>query len=218
MTKLTTTTAIFFILTTGISVYAQENWVAFEGLDEAPPNLTVVESDENHTVVEITTPGVLVENITEGENTYQTLTIPGYEGNLCGEEGRPELPAITEFIAVPGTKNVTLNVIETQTIILEDYCIYPLQPLCKMCETPPPFTIEGEFYENYDGFYPTEQVDLADPGIWRDIRVVGFSFKPVRFNPASGELEATQYVKFELVYEGESTVNVKEDPDYPIDI
>ena len=198
--------------------YAEVTWVTFPGgVGEEPPAFNVLESDANHTVVEVNTPGMWVEYVTVETVNFQRLIIPEYEYIYVGAEGRPEIPAVAEFVAVPGDKNVTFNIIETQQTIMDDYWIYPLQPDFEPAEGTPDFTIDEDFYANYEGFYTEERLTIEEPAIWRDLRVVSFSFRPVRFNPATQEIEITYYMKFELVYEGESDVNVKEDPDYPIE-
>jgi len=59
---------------------ADTTWVTFlPGYPEGtPPVVNVVTSDENHTVVEIITPGMWVEEIEEGGEITVTVTKHGY--------------------------------------------------------------------------------------------------------------------------------------------
>jgi len=213
--KVITFSGIVFIAVNALGT----EWVNFPGgvVEGAPPTLNVVTSDGEHTVIEIFTPGMWVEEVNVEDEIFHKLTLPEYANISALEAGRPETPAIAKFVGVPGNKQVTFNILEMQTTILTDYWVYPLQPDFTREEGRPPFTIDREFYEGWGAFYPENLLDVNNPGIWRDLRVVCFNFTPVRFKPTTSELEVTYYCKFELAYGGEDDENVKEDPNYPIE-
>jgi hypothetical protein len=165
--------------------------------------------------VEITTPGMWEEEVEVDDMTFQKIEIPEY--GFTYEIGLPEIPGVRELVPVPGMKDISLNVLKTNTTELEVYNIYPFQtPLVDGDNGNGNFDYYEEFYQT-DALYPEFLTELGGASIWRDLRVLNPSVYPVRFNPAQHKLEVAYYIKFELVYSGVSTDNVKTDPDYPIE-
>ncbi len=197
--------------------HAEPTWTVFTGNfpEGTPPIVNVISSDEDSTVVEITTPGMWEEEVEIDGMTFQKIEIPEY--GFTYEIGLPQIPGVRELVAVPGMKDIFLNVVETKTIEREEYNVYPVQtPLVDGDNGNGEFDYDEEFYQT-DALYPENLTDLGGASIWRDVRVVNPSLYPVRFNPAQQKLEVAYYIKFELVYSGESNDNVKIDPDYPIE-
>ncbi len=190
-------------------------WVAFPpgGEEGAPPTVNVLSSDADHTVVEVTIPGMWVEDIEIEADVYQYIEIPGYVNTE--NVGLPALPFISEMIAIPGTKDVGLNILDTDSYTLEGYHIFPTQkPLAGDEEWE--FVIDDGFYSSA-GFFPEETLAYAGAALWRDLRVTAPGFLLVRYYPALDEIEVTYYFKYELVYEDVSYDNTQEDPTYAIE-
>jgi hypothetical protein len=197
--------------------YGEQTWTVFTGNfpEGTAPIVNVISSDEDSTVIEITTPGMWEEEVVVDEMTFQKIEIPEY--GFTYEIGLPQIPGVRELVAVPGIKDISLNILDTDTTDLEDYNVYPYQtPLVDGDGDNGNFDYDEEFYQT-DALYPENLTDLGGASIWRDLRLVNPSLYPVRFNPAQQKLEVAYYIKFELVYSGESNDNVKADPDYAIE-
>jgi hypothetical protein len=206
-----TLSVITLLMFTG--AYASD-WVSFPGgtNEPEPPTLTVLESNEQQTVLRITIPGMLVDEIEVDEEVYDKLEIPEYL--YTGEIGKAEIPALGEFIAIPGMKDFSVDITKADSFTLEDYYVYPVQEPYIYEE--PPFAKDETFYQT-DEFYPAESVELGGASIWRDLRVINPAIFPIRYNPVTSELEVTYSITLRFSYFGTSNDNVKEDPDYPIE-
>ena len=177
--------------------------------------MNVVASTSARTEVEIKVPGLWVEEVEADGTTFKRFELPAY--GTTANEGWPELPAVAELFAVPGRKNVALNVLDEDTTTLTGYRVFPYQP------SPPDggwdcneFYYDEEFYET-DADWPAAYADLGAPAIWRDLRVVHPVFYPLRANPHDKTVVVTYYARLELVYSGTSDENAKDDPDYDIE-
>jgi hypothetical protein len=198
----------------GLGEVRGADWVSFTGEPEGPPEVTVLESDGDHTIVEVSTPGMYVEEIEVDGEIFHFITLP--DVFFDGEIGKPQITGLGELIAVPGMKDIGVNVLEIETTNLDGYWVYPAQPPPTTPEPDPGFEIDREFYQ-IDSYYPENNVELGGAAIWRDLRVVNPAVYPIRFNPSEQRLEVAYYIKFELTYAGTSDDNVKDDPDYPIE-
>jgi hypothetical protein len=69
------------------------------------------------------------------------------------------------------------------------------------------FDIDADLYAR-DAFYPENIVEVDEPGIWRDIRMVSLRVNPVQYNPATGELRIYQRLTVRVEYYGTSRTNV----------
>jgi len=136
---------------------------------------------------------------------YQILRIPDY-GTMYNV-GEPQLPAIRDLAAIPPFSNVSITAINTTSLILSSYMVYPYQEPVPEGEPPGPFIIDTLFYST-NTFYPDYVTELRDPAVWRDVRVVHSSFYPITFNPVTQKLNVCYDFFIELDYWGISNVNV----------
>jgi len=149
-----------------------------------------------------------IEITVEGQ-TYQRLSLP--ETGTTLEVGKPELPVIGQFVAIPAGANVNIEVIDIQQSISPGYMVYPAQepPMDQAGATEPSFTINKDFYQQ-DVFYPAEYVTASEPQTMRDIPVVLLSIHPLQFNSARSELRFNNYMRLRLTFTGGTDMFVAE--------
>ncbi len=206
---------VFFLFLATVTPVFAATWVMFPPAETEgePPTVNVLESDGDHTVVEITVPSMWVEDIDVEGDVYQLIEIPGYFNT--GNVGFPSVPFISELVAIPGMKDFNLNIIDSTTTSFEGYNVFPTQ---KPTDTDVEweFYIDEDFY-NSDAVFPESTLVLAGAELWRDLRVTAPGFIPVKYSPSENSIEVTYYIKYELIYAGTSDDNTQEDPDYPIE-
>jgi len=171
---------------------------------QSKPGIIVRSSDELSTVIEFDLNGFVEEEITEDTRIFKKLRLPDYYTTL--EIGRPQLPAITEMVAIPGIANVRATVIDSTVEILKDYDVYPFQTPLLEDEVKSKFDIDNDSYSR-DTFYPASVVELKQPAIWRSLRVSPLRCYPVRYNPVTKELMVYRSLVVKLEYYGTSSIN-----------
>jgi hypothetical protein len=182
------TMATMFNITTSWS----QNWVGFTKLDPAKPEITVTRSDNQQVSFTVALPGFFSTLKTEAGVDYQRLSIPGY-GN-SGLIGEPEIPVITQRIAVPVCNQVNCSVQITARQSLSNYRVYPVPTLQhdSVGTWHEIFTINSAAYLQ-NAFTPAQNYNLAETGALREQHFVTLKINPIRFNPVTGQLEvATQ--------------------------
>jgi hypothetical protein len=127
----------------------------------------------------------LVDSLTEDSRIYHWLSFPQCYFTL--EVGKPQLPVMTELIAVPGHANVSVCTIDSTAIHVGGFDVYPCQRPLLEGQKRIVFDRDDEFYTT-DRFWPEEVVTLGEPSIWRDMRVVLLRICPFKYNPRSREL------------------------------
>ena len=201
MLKLTfTLTIILGVIFFVICSFADEEWVGWWSNEPegTPPIITILECDENHTLIDYQVPGMWLETVTIPSGTYDRISLPDYATTF--DIGYPEIPVIRNLVAVPVDGNVQVSVVSEETIVLEDYDIYPYQP-------PPPMGQEFNFF-NYDtefykskGWYPDGDPSVSTNGKWRQIEVVNLAVEPMRYDSATKELEVAHHMVINVSYD-----------------
>jgi gingipain R len=193
---------------------AEATWIAIDGSSPpGQPTATIISSDETATVIEFTIPGFYTEDITEGAETYQQLSFPGHYTTL--EVGKPQLPAITELVAVPGLANVSVVVSGYTETTLSGYNVYPFQTPLLEDDSPVAFDYDNTTYTT-GAYYPGISAENSLPGIWRDIRVVRLRVYPIKHNPVTDDLNAYSTITVTLQYSGTDGPNPLAGSDNPI--
>jgi hypothetical protein len=126
------------------------------------------------------------------------------------EQGLPNLPVYSQMVAIPDQAGVRAEIVSSSFQIIENVDVYPFQPqpLDINPDSIPPFTKDDNFYQQ-DAFYPPELVQVQEPVIFRDLRMVSAVISPIQYNPARRELKVYTSVDWRLNYEGTDTRNQK---------
>jgi len=165
--------------------------------------VTLLSSDPSGVKVEINVPKILVESKTAEGETYQIITIPG--AGILTQVGKPQVPLVCRFVALPLTSGVKINVVEQETEILSGaFTLYPFQEPPKRSgrQEPQEFILDEVIYSQ-DKPFPGKTVDAGEISILRDLRLAPIIFYPVRFNPQTGEITVSKKIVVEIKFEGE---------------
>ena len=198
---------LVFLMSFVMFTFAQKSWVDFTSSNPQLPVVQIEQQDASKLVLDISVPGMFVTNVTEEGTNFQLIELS--ELNTQQEVGMPQLPMINEVIGIPVEKLARFNIIEMTSIKLSDYTIYPFQTPSVDVQggKSEQFVINNEFY-NSDKSFPSENVVLAKPGIWRDVKVSGFHFTPFTYNPSTKELEVITSLKVEIEFYGTDSENL----------
>lgn len=185
---------IFIITVTKADTY----WLPFDenNLSSEPPNIVLVEDNAERTVVDIYIPGVFVEEVIENDYTFQKITIPKYGSTT--ETGKPMLPLIGTFIAIPHGVEIAVSIIDSTSLIFQDYDIYPVLDSSE-------FYIDSTFYAS-DTLYPGYLFNFSTGNI-REQRVSRLMVAPLRYDPSTKLLKCYPFLRVEIIYSGSGIAN-----------
>ncbi len=183
------------------TAFAQKSWVTFTSEQPEKAAITILQSDRAGLTLEVTVPGMFSEQIIEGENIFQRITLT--EEYTTKDVGLPEIPMLHQLIGVPDNKGISYSITEIETVKLTGYNIFPFQ-------TPTTDNPGGHSHEFVmdEGFYsravdyPGENVIVGKSNIWRDVKISGIHVTPFTYNPATQELEVITHMKIEIEFAG----------------
>lgn len=156
--------------------------------------------------------GLEVEDVKLDGNNYQSINPMALEKELFGrtaEDGRPELPIYAHMVGIPDQAGVRVDIISSSYETIDGYDVMPVQtPTIEGSDEILPFVKDNDFY-NRNEFYPAEVVELGEPVICRDLRMIQIIINPVQYNPVTKELRVYTSIDYNIVYEGFDSRNVK---------
>ena len=192
--------AIIFLVGIPVIALSAPTWVPVDGISpEQPPRVTVVESNDQETILEIRVFGFMVDETEINGETYQDLRFPNYYTTL--DVGMPQLPAISELVAIPEGAEAEVQIDESFYVTLENYNVYPFQTPLLEDESRGGLEKDNSFYGE-DTFYPENLAELGQAGIWRNLNVVNLRAYPVAYNPYRDELKVYTSVTVKITYSG----------------
>ncbi len=158
-----------------------------------------IEQNNNEELFEIVSHGLEVTDlefkldgyeqkaIYENGSEYQQIDYRN-EGKFL-EFGMPDLPRFTRMIAIPdyGTASVTINYTEEETV--ENILVYPIQELQSESQPTRTSFIKNEEFYNGSSLFPQQIVEVSEPVIFRDIRLVSVTVNPFHYDPSTRELK-----------------------------
>ncbi|MBI9036380.1 MAG: hypothetical protein JEZ03_18110, partial [Bacteroidales bacterium] len=200
---------IILIISAVIPFKMNAEWVSIDKqkVSKIPPKVTLLNSDNNSTIIKIELSGFnLKEFITEGR-TYQSLDL--MTETVSTESGFPELPYIAKILALPDQSGVSVEVIETGNIqTFKNVNLPPARISWFEGQAESPYIENPEAYNSSD-IFPKELVKLDSPSIFRDFRITRLSVFPVRYIPAKKELQTISSITVRINYGDGEVINPK---------
>ncbi|MFH1841874.1 MAG: C25 family cysteine peptidase [bacterium] len=185
----------------GLAADAGSTVTLLPGEGTVAPAFQVTRDSGDVLTLEMELPGLVRSDFEVEGDTYQQLSILG--GGYFGAEGEPSLPKLTRLIAVPEGKGVQARIVATEVKTLSGYKLLPLQP-----DDSKSFVLDADYYKR-QGFGDTPLLTVGEPAIMRDIRVVPVIFNPVRYDPATGQVEVTCKQTVEITFTGSDSRNAR---------
>ena len=164
-------------------------------------NVDVAVSTTEEVVVEYGIPGMRVAELPEGGDIYDIINIS--DSGYTSEIGKPQLPAVRRYVAVPEGSAVKVEIVDSDYRDIEGYSVYPVQEPMPDLEdiAEPSFEIDTDLYQT-DAFYPSEIVKTEGPVVIRGVSTVILEICPVQFNPVKQTARMYSYMKVKLSFEG----------------
>jgi hypothetical protein len=151
--------------------------------------------------------GFELESVTESGQDYDKIIYKN-EGEFF-EVGKPSLPQFTRLYAIEDQGEVSIEFSIQDQEIISNITVFPSQELpteSKIEEFP--FTIDESYYQNGE-IFPQQIVQVGQPVILRDLRIVSVTVNPFRYDPQRHELIIVKNVDIRLTTTGTGGINCR---------
>ncbi|MCD4698756.1 MAG: hypothetical protein K8S16_21195, partial [Bacteroidales bacterium] len=189
------------------NIYAE--WVSLDKNKTAntAPKITVLSDDNNSTVIKIDISGFDIKKLYSAGKTYQGIDL--MTDVFSTKPGYPELPYIAEVLAIPDQAGISVEVIATSQVqTFQNINIQPVRQSWFEGKPEPLYEENTKAFESANVF-PTEYVEVGRPSVFRDFRIARVSVFPLRYIPATKELQAVSSITVRINYGTGEVVNPK---------
>lgn len=184
----------------------QAEWLPITSDTPAPPQISVVEANSDHTILRIELAGL---SLTDTDwNGHTALSIPSRFGvrglQHTSQPGAPALPMISEWVAIPPRADVEISVRAELHQTLTNIDVLPYSDYIE----PEKRYIDPVVYQA-DAQFPEALAQADAPQIMRDVRFVPVQIFPVQVNPAQREVSIYSVLEIEIRTSGSNGINPK---------
>ncbi len=140
-------------------------------------------------------------NITD--NGYTGDVIQGGSGiSLPANEGEPNLPSFSRFVAIPNGANAHIEMGYRSMTTIANVDLLPAAPI-KFDTDDSPNTYEKNLsIYNKNAFFPEQPVTISEPFSLRGVQTVAITVAPYQYNPVTKELRVYDDMQFDVRFDG----------------
>jgi len=204
------TSHLFQLLALGLGALflagsAGARWIDLGG---QPLDVTLIESDGERTVLEVTVGGFEATPVEIDGATYHHITLP--DGSVQNLTGWPALPDVRRSVIIPDDREMTVTLLAESHVDLPDLPVAPSKGNLPRTIDPAtvPYTFDA-FYQSA-GIYPAVQVEGHEPFILRDYRGMVVDLNAFQYLPDARTLRVYTRMLVEIAPAGPGQVNVLE--------
>ena len=167
---------------------------------DAPQGISVTSSTASHLSLHYSIQELGIANVEYGEVKGQEIILKGQFAPNA--EGRPNLPVVNRYVAIPQGATVSMQVRENASTTLTDIDLLPgTTAQTDLDEGMPQLRWDASIFGK-DANFPTENFVLATPTQIRSLDVVMLSITPFRYNPVKRTLEVIYDLDINVRFEG----------------
>lgn len=165
-----------------------------------PQGFSVASSTEAALSLHFSIAELGIANIQYDESKGQEIILKGCFASNA--EGLPDLPFMSQYLAVPRGATVRIEVREKASKTLQDIELLPAAPLQMNNEDQRPALHWNMDVFGKDANYPSRSVTIAQTTQIRGLDVALLSVTPFRYNPVKKTLEVIYDMDIEVCFEG----------------
>ena len=121
---------------------------------------------------------------------------------LPNDEGMPDLPRISRFVAVPKGAEIKVSVRNMETERLNNVNIAPALRIQAIPEEPITDYVKNTIVYSKNEFYPQNPVEVSEVTDLRGVNTVIIGITPFQFNPVTKELVVINNIDLDIEYIG----------------
>jgi len=181
----------------GISLQAQQYTYSNAGL-KAGFNLT--DSKQDYVRITYSIPQFSIETVVINGETMKNIILPG--NFLPNEEGAPNLPGRSRYIAIPQGATPKLKILSQETETIHDVVLAPAPNMPAENDDRPLVYQKNQTIYSKNAFYPEFPVGISGIEQIRGVDVVSLGIMPFQYNPVTKTLIVYHDLKVEVSFEG----------------
>ena len=162
--------------------------------------LKILNQSKSSLSLELTIDNYDIKEIIDGDEVFHEIALSSIM--IPNDKGKPNLPSVNRFVALPQGAKANVIVESYEKEILKNINIAPSKGVVSEYDTTD-YRYDKDLSVYYrNELYPNNIVSLTEQMNLRGVDAVGLSIAPVQFNPVSEELIVYKKIKFRVEFEG----------------
>jgi hypothetical protein len=162
------------------------------------PGYSVVSQSAAGMEIVYSVPYLTFDQVPANGKTYTSVGLPG--APLFNNEGAPNLPGVSRFIAYPQGANYSFQIVESRSRVYENVIVLPAPAVPLGTDDSPLSYNEDPAIYGVDAEYPASPVLLSDPRKMRGVDVFNLGITPFAYNPVTKKLTVYSDLRIRLSF------------------
>ncbi|NNJ52369.1 MAG: hypothetical protein HKP17_04310, partial [Ignavibacteriaceae bacterium] len=141
-----------------------------------------------------------MEDVDVNGSVLKSIHIPGVF--LPNDEGAPDLPGTSRFVALPNGAEAQFEIVASRTEVFNNIEIAPAFRIPQGNDDGPLVYTKNEKIYSANEFYPNEPVLISEPTEIRGVDVVQLGITPFQYNPVTKQLIVYRDLKVDVRFIG----------------
>ena len=164
---------------------------------------SITAQSDNHMDIRFSLPDFELETVNVGDQVFDRIIMPDAGTTL--ESGLPELPTVSISLAIPRQGSTQASLMGVEPEMINSFLAYPVQQGQEL-ESPKSFVYNAGYYSQ-GAAYPQNVVQISEPYILRDFRLVTIQVNPFIYNPLTQALTVNQTIDLRITFTQEPGLN-----------
>ncbi len=162
--------------------------------------LKILNQSKSSLSLELTIDNYKIKEIPDGDEVFHEIALSNIM--IPNDKGKPNLPSVNRFVALPQGAKANVIVESYEKEILKNINIAPSKGVVSEYDTTDyRYDKDLNIYSKNE-LYPNNIVSLTEQMNLRGVDAVGLSIAPVQFNPVSKELIIHKKINIRVEFEG----------------
>ncbi|MDL2238689.1 C25 family cysteine peptidase [Bacteroidales bacterium OttesenSCG-928-L14] len=175
-------------------------------------------------IINLTAQNISYSNLRDGNGISVSMTMDSYDIStlnhkgeemhelfvsgisIPNDEGMPNLPRISRFIALPQGADAKLFIKNIETEVVSNVNMAPALRVQAENEEPEFNYSKNKRVYDKNEFYPTSPVEISERTSLRGVDAIVLGITPFQYNPVTKELIVIKNIELEINYEGGNSI------------
>lgn len=162
--------------------------------------LTITNQSKSALSLELKIDDYDIKEINDGKEILHEVALSSI--TIPNDKGKPNLPSVNRFIAVPNNAKAKVVVNNYKKEILKNINIAPSRGIVSEYDTTNSDYIKDSDIYSKDELFPANIVSITEDINLRGVEAIGLNISPIQYNPVRKELIVYTEIELSIEYEG----------------
>ena len=162
--------------------------------------LTITDQSKSTLSLELKIDDYDIKEINDGKEILHEVALSSIM--IPNDKGKPNLPYVNRFIAVPNNAKAKVVVNNYKKEILKNINIAPSRGIVSEYDTTNSDYIKDSDIYSKDELFPANIVSITEDINLRGVEAIGLNISPIQYNPVRKELIVYTEIELSIEYEG----------------